>query len=90
MGGAIEGDCAAHRARGAPLQPGNNRAAPILPAFHSSRASSFAVEVSAAPVHAKDEIEGAIAALMRKPGGGLIVMPDVFNELNRSSWPSAQ
>jgi putative ABC transport system substrate-binding protein len=45
--------------------------------------SSFAVEVSAAPVHAKDEIEGAIAALTRNPRGGLIVMPDVFNKLNR-------
>ena len=42
--------------------------------------SSYAVEVSAAPVHAKDEIEGVIAAQAHEPGGGLIVMPDVFNE----------
>ena len=54
----------------------------FLPSIQAG-ASSLAVEVSAAPVHAKDEIEGAIAALTRKPGGGLIVMPDVFNELNR-------
>ena len=54
----------------------------FLPSIQAG-ASSVAVEVSAAPVHAKDEIEGAIAALTRKPGGGLIVMPDVFNELNR-------
>jgi ABC-type uncharacterized transport system substrate-binding protein len=33
----------------------------------------------AAPVHAKDEIEGVIAAQARDPGGGLIVMPDSFN-----------
>jgi putative ABC transport system substrate-binding protein len=46
-------------------------------------ASSFAVEVSAAPVHAKDEIEGVIAAQARNPGGGLIVMPDVSNDVNR-------
>jgi len=46
-------------------------------------ASSSAVEVSAAPVHAKDEIEGVIAAQARNPGGGLIVMPDVFNDANR-------
>ena len=46
-------------------------------------ASSFAVEVSAAPVHAKDEIEGVIAAQAHDPGGGLIVMPDVFNDGNR-------
>ena len=46
-------------------------------------ASSFAVEVSAAPVHAKDEIEGVIAGQAHDPGGGLIVMPDVFNDVNR-------
>ena len=54
----------------------------FLPSIQSA-ASSVAVEVSAAPVHAKDEIEGVIAAQARNPGGGLIVMPDVFNEPNR-------
>ena len=46
-------------------------------------ASSLAVEASTAPVHAKDEIEGVIAAQARNPGGGLLVMPDVFNDANR-------
>jgi len=46
-------------------------------------ASSFAVQVSAAPVHGKDEIEGVVAAQASDPGGGLIVMPDVFNDVNR-------
>ena len=46
-------------------------------------ASSFAVQVNAAPVHAKDEIEGVIAAQARLPGGGLLAMPDVFNDVNR-------
>ncbi|HEX4043510.1 MAG TPA: ABC transporter substrate-binding protein [Xanthobacteraceae bacterium] len=46
-------------------------------------ASSFGVQASAAPVHAKDEIEGVIAALAVKPGGGLIVTPDPFNAANR-------
>jgi putative ABC transport system substrate-binding protein len=46
-------------------------------------ASSSAVEVNAAPVHAKDEIEGVIAAQAREPGGSLIVMPDPFNVTNR-------
>jgi len=41
-------------------------------------ASSFAVEVSATPVHSRDEIEGVIAGLSRNPGSGLIVMPDPF------------
>jgi len=48
-------------------------------------ASSLAIEVNSAPVHAKNEIEGVIAALARDPGGGLIVMPDVFNVTNRDS-----
>jgi putative ABC transport system substrate-binding protein len=46
-------------------------------------ASSFGIQASAAPVHAKDEIEGVIAAQARDPGGGLIVMPDSFTTANR-------
>ena len=51
----------------------------LLPSIQAA-AFSFAVQVNAAPVHAKDEIEGVIAAQTRDPGGGLIVMPDAFNE----------
>jgi putative ABC transport system substrate-binding protein len=54
----------------------------FMPSIQTA-ASSFAVQVSATPVHAKDEIEGVIAAQARDPGGSLIVMPDVFNEPNR-------
>jgi putative tryptophan/tyrosine transport system substrate-binding protein len=46
-------------------------------------ASSFAIQASTAPVHAKDEIEGVIATLAGNPGAGLIVMPDLFNTVNR-------
>jgi putative ABC transport system substrate-binding protein len=46
-------------------------------------ASSFAIQTSTAPVHAKDEIESVIAALAGNPGAGLIVMPDIFNNINR-------
>jgi ABC-type uncharacterized transport system substrate-binding protein len=46
-------------------------------------ASSFAVQTSTAPVHAKDEIEGVIAGLAGNPGAGLIAMPDLFNTINR-------
>jgi putative ABC transport system substrate-binding protein len=46
-------------------------------------ASFFTVEVSVAPVQAKDEIEGIIAAQARTPGGGLVVMPAAFNVANR-------
>jgi len=46
-------------------------------------ASSFAIQASTAPDTAKDEIEGVIAALADNRGGGLIVMPDLFNTVNR-------
>jgi putative ABC transport system substrate-binding protein len=46
-------------------------------------ASSFAVQTSTAPVNTEDEIEGVIAALAANPGAGLIVMPDLFNTINR-------
>ena len=48
-------------------------------------ASSLAIEANSAPVHARDEIEGVIAAQARNPGGGLLVMPDIFNVENRES-----
>jgi putative ABC transport system substrate-binding protein len=54
----------------------------LVPAFEAA-ASSLAVRVSAAPIQAKEEIEGVIAAQVRSPGGGLIVMPDIFNVTNR-------
>jgi putative ABC transport system substrate-binding protein len=54
----------------------------FIPSIQAA-ASSFAVEVSATPVHAKEEIEGVIAAQARNPGGGIIVMPDVFEAANR-------
>jgi ABC-type uncharacterized transport system substrate-binding protein len=53
-----------------------------LPSIQAA-AFSFAIRVNAAPVHAKDEIEVVIAAQTRDPGGGLIVMPDVYNDVNR-------
>jgi putative ABC transport system substrate-binding protein len=46
-------------------------------------ASSLAVEVSVAPIKAKEEIEGVIGALAREPGGGLIVLPSAFSSVNR-------
>jgi putative ABC transport system substrate-binding protein len=45
-------------------------------------ASASSVEVNAIPVHAKDEIEGAIATQARDQGSSLIVMPDPFNAAN--------
>ena len=56
----------------------------FMPSIQAA-ASSFAIEVSSAPVHANDEIEGVIAAQARNPGGALIVMPDSFTTTNRES-----
>jgi len=46
-------------------------------------ASSFGIDISAAPVRTKDDFESAISGQARRSGAGLIVMPDVFNVRNR-------
>ena len=54
---------------------------PFYPAFlHELEAAnkSLAVELSASPVHDEAEVEAAITALAREPGGGLIAAPDGF------------
>jgi putative tryptophan/tyrosine transport system substrate-binding protein len=40
----------------------------FMPSIQAA-ASAFAVQVGAAPVHGKDEIEGVVAAQARDPGG---------------------
>jgi putative ABC transport system substrate-binding protein len=54
----------------------------FMPSIQTA-ASSFAVQVTVAPVQAKDDIEVVIAAQARDTGGGLVVMPDAFNVTNR-------
>jgi len=54
----------------------------FMPSIQAA-ALSFNVQVSTATVHAKDEIEGVIAAQARDQVGGLIVMPNAFNTTNR-------
>jgi putative ABC transport system substrate-binding protein len=54
---------------------------PFYPAFlHELEAAnkSLAVELSVSPVHDEAEVETAITALAREPGGGLIAAPDAF------------
>jgi putative ABC transport system substrate-binding protein len=46
-------------------------------------ARSLGMQPSANPVHNEIEVESAITALGREPGGGLIVMPDSFNFVHR-------
>jgi putative tryptophan/tyrosine transport system substrate-binding protein len=64
-----------NQATGGPLQF-------FMPSIQAA-ASSFGVQVSIAPVHAKDEIEGVVAAQAHNSGGGLIPMPSSFNVINR-------
>jgi putative ABC transport system substrate-binding protein len=64
-----------NQATGGPLQF-------YMPSIQAAALSS-AVQVSTAPVNAKDEIEGVIATQARNPGGGLIAMPSAFNVTNR-------
>jgi putative tryptophan/tyrosine transport system substrate-binding protein len=54
----------------------------FMPSIQAA-ASTFAVEVSVAPIHAKEEIDGVIATQARDPGGGLVVTPAAFHTVNR-------
>ena len=74
--------------------PGVTRAAALLNPdtapnanlfFHSAKvsASKLAVELVESPVYNPAGLEDAIARLTREPGGGLIVLPDVFTGNHR-------
>jgi putative ABC transport system substrate-binding protein len=60
----------------------------IMPSFETA-ARSLKVATITAPVHSDAEIETAIIALGREPGGGLAVMPDVFTNVHRTPIISA-
>jgi ABC-type uncharacterized transport system substrate-binding protein len=45
----------------------------------------FAVETNVMPVHNGAELESAVAAFAAKPGGGLIILPDLFNTSHRDT-----
>jgi putative ABC transport system substrate-binding protein len=45
-------------------------------------APSAPAQLVATPVHNPEEINAAIAGIAREPGGGLIIMPDIFNDAN--------
>jgi putative ABC transport system substrate-binding protein len=58
--------------------PSSNRAI-------EAAAPSFGMTVTLAPVHDDAAIEEAIAAQARRPGGGLMCLPDSFNETHRDA-----
>jgi putative ABC transport system substrate-binding protein len=59
-------------------------ASTFMPSLETA-AGSLKVAPIIAPVHSDVEIETAINALGREPGGGLVVMPDAFMITHRAS-----
>jgi putative ABC transport system substrate-binding protein len=59
-----------------------SNASTFMPSFETA-ARSLKVAPIVVPVHNEVEIETAIIALGREPGGGLVVVPDVFNQAHR-------
>jgi putative ABC transport system substrate-binding protein len=59
-----------------------------MPSFEMA-ARSLKVAAIIAPVHSDAEIETAIMDLGREPGGGLVVMPDLFMSVHRAPIISA-
>jgi putative tryptophan/tyrosine transport system substrate-binding protein len=65
----------------------NPPTAPWLPFFlreFGAAPPSLAVELSETPVHDEAEIEAAVTAFARQPGGGLIVAPGPFINTHRA------
>src|SRR6266478_2144543 len=64
----------------------NPDTAPYAPSFNraiEAGATSFGMTVALAPVHDDAGIEEAAAAQARQPGGGLIALPESFNNAHR-------
>jgi putative tryptophan/tyrosine transport system substrate-binding protein len=55
----------------------------FMPSLEAA-ARSLKIVPIIAHVHSDVEIETAIVALGREPGGGLVVMPDVFTNVHRA------
>jgi putative ABC transport system substrate-binding protein len=64
------------------FNPDMATASAYMPSFETAARSLNVVPI-AAPVHSDLEIETAIIALGREPGGGLVVMPDAFMGAHR-------
>jgi putative ABC transport system substrate-binding protein len=70
------------------FNPDTTPVSPYMTSFKTA-VRSLKVAPIIAPVHSDVEIETAIIALGREPGGGLVVMPDVFALGHRASIISA-
>jgi putative ABC transport system substrate-binding protein len=65
------------------FNPDTAPASSFVPSFETA-ARSLKVELIIAPVNSEVEIEIAITALGREPGGGLVVIPDAFTVAHRA------
>jgi putative ABC transport system substrate-binding protein len=70
------------------FNPDTAAASLYTPSFETA-ARSRKVVPSIAPIHSDVEIETAMIALGREPGGGLVVLPDLFMLVHRASIISA-
>src|SRR5262249_55719176 len=70
------------------FNPDTAAASVYMPAIEAA-ARSLKVEPIIARVHSDVEIETAIIALGREPGGGLVAMPDMFTDVHRAQVISA-
>jgi putative ABC transport system substrate-binding protein len=70
------------------FNPDTAPASSFMPSFETAARSLKVVPITA-PVHGDVEIETAIIALGREPGGGLVVPPDVFTFSHRAPIISA-
>ncbi len=65
----------------------NPQTAPYFEAFWevlTAAAPAFSIRLINAPAREIADIDAAMGALGREPGGGLIVMPDVFTSMKRN------
>jgi putative ABC transport system substrate-binding protein len=70
------------------FNPDTPTASTYMPSLETAAAALKVVPIPA-PVHSDLEIETAITALRREPGGGLVVMPDAWMALHRAPIISA-
>jgi len=70
------------------FNPDTAPVASFIPSFETA-ARSLKVAPIITPVHSGVEIETTIIALGREPGGGLVVMPDIWTLAHRASIISA-
>jgi putative ABC transport system substrate-binding protein len=65
------------------FNPATTPVSNYMPSFETA-ARTLKIEPIIAPVHSDLEIEAAIIGLGREPGGGLVVIPDIFTTVHRA------